>query len=229
MYAESHRKAGNILMKSDNMIILFQGDSITDCGRDREQFKNLGNGYPFFLSGEISYKYPDKSYTFLNRGISGNRIVDLYARIKEDIINLRPDVLSILIGVNDVWHEFASLQGVGREKFNKIYRMLLDEIKEANPDMAIVILEPFILKAGEVTYNWENWHSEMRVRREIVKSIAEDYKTIFIPLQEEFDRLCEKNTPGYWAVDGVHPTGAGHMAIAHMWSKYVLEKIGIEQ
>lgn len=208
-------------MLKDNAVILFQGDSITDCGRDRGQFKSLGTGYPFFLSSMISYNHPDKSYTFLNRGISGNRIVDLYARMKEDIINLHPDVLSVLIGVNDVWHEFSNSQGVDKDKFEKVYSMLLEEVLEFYPNITIALIEPFIMKAGEVANAWDKWSTEMNIRRGIVKSLAEKYNTIFIPLQEEFDRLSQKNSPSYWSADGVHPTDAGHMAIAHQWSKYL--------
>ena len=113
--------------------ILFQGDSITDAGRSREDDANLGLGYPTLVKGELGFEYPGR-YTMLNRGISGNRVVDLYARIKADIINLKPDVMSILIGVNDVWHELGGHNGVDAEKYFKIYSMLIEEIKEALPE-----------------------------------------------------------------------------------------------
>ena len=100
--------------------ILFQGDSITDAGRNRENDANLGVGYPTLIKGELGFEEPGE-FCFLNRGIGGNRIVDLYARIKMDIINLKPDVMSILIGVNDVWHDFSMHNGVDAEKFYKIY------------------------------------------------------------------------------------------------------------
>ena len=99
------------------MKILFQGDSITDAGRSRDNDQYIGTGYPLLVKSELGYKFPGK-YEFINRGISGNRIVDLYARIKADIINIKPDVMSILIGVNDVWHEFGvNPNGVSSEKF----------------------------------------------------------------------------------------------------------------
>ena len=112
--------------------ILFQGDSITDAGRSRENDENMGVGYPTMVAGELGYENPGE-YRFLNRGISGNRSVDLYARIKSDIICLKPDVMSILIGVNDVWHELDSGNGVDGDKYFMIYSLLLKEIKEALP------------------------------------------------------------------------------------------------
>jgi lysophospholipase L1-like esterase len=211
-------------MFKENALILFQGDSITDCGRDREHHTDLGSGYPFFLSSILSYKHPDKEYSFLNRGISGNRIVDLYARVKEDIINISPDVLSILIGVNDVWHEFQNSQGVSGDKFKKIYAMLLDEVKENNPDITLALVEPFVLKAGEVAQDWDKWLAQMHERQGIVKSLAEEYNAVFVPLQDEFDRLSENHSPAFWAEDGVHPTNAGHMAIAYRWTEYLIQE-----
>ena len=112
--------------------ILFQGDSITDAGRARDNDSNVGVGYPVLVKGTIGFEHPGE-YTFFNRGISGNRVVDVYARIKSDIINLKPDVMSILIGVNDVWHEVSKENGVDAEKYFKIYSMMIEEIKEALP------------------------------------------------------------------------------------------------
>ena len=122
------------------MRILFQGDSITDAGRSRTDEVNVGVGYPLLVKAMLGFENPGK-YEFFNRGISGNRIVDLYARIKQDLINHNPDYLSILIGVNDVWHELNEQNGVAAPKFEKIYSMLIEEIKEALPNIKIFILE----------------------------------------------------------------------------------------
>ena len=129
-------------------IILFQGDSITDAGRSYERNDMRGRGYATMVSGELGLSYPEE-YEFINRGISGNRIVDIYARMKSDIINLKPDYMSLLIGVNDVWHEFyENPNGVATDKFEKVYSMLIEELKEALPDLKIMILEPFVLKGS---------------------------------------------------------------------------------
>ena len=122
--------------------ILFQGDSITDCGRNRENHIYVGDGYPVHVKAQLGYDYPGM-YDFQNRAISGNRVVDVYSRIKADIINLRPDYMSLLVGVNDVWHEFDFQNGVSAQKYEKIYSMLIEEVKAELPDIKIMILEPF--------------------------------------------------------------------------------------
>ena len=127
--------------------ILFQGDSITDCGRKREDPADLAKGYPRLVAADIGFDNPGE-YTFYNRGISGNRIVDLYARMKIDLINLNPDYMSILIGVNDTWHEINKQNGVDTAKYERVYSMLIEEVKEALPDIKIMILEPFVLKGS---------------------------------------------------------------------------------
>lgn len=194
--------------------ILFQGDSITDCGRKDD----MGMGYPLLVSAELGLEKPTE-YAFINKGISGNRIVDVYARIKADIINLKPDVMSILIGVNDVCHEFALQNGVEAEKFYKIYCMLIEEIKQALPEIKIMLLEPFVLpgKCNEGEYN--EWRAEVIKRAEKVRLVAEKYGLPFIPLQDKFDAAC-KNAPAVcWLRDGVHPTPIGHELIKREWIK----------
>lgn len=198
--------------------ILFQGDSITDAGRSREDNNHMGIGYPTLVSGELSFEYPGR-YVMLNRGVSGNRVVDVYARIKVDILNLKPDIMSILIGVNDVWHEFGNQNGVDAEKYFKIYSMLIEEIKEALPDVKIMILEPFVLKASATEANWETFQAEVQKRAEKAKAVAQKYKLPFIPLQEKFDEAAKLAPNDYWLRDGVHPTTAGHELIKREWIK----------
>ena len=117
--------------------LLFQGDSITDAGRDWNNDAQLGRGYAHLVEASLGYSEPNQ-HEFINKGISGNRVVDLYARIKRDIINYKPDVMSILIGVNDVWHEFSHENGVDAEKYYKIYDMLIEEVKAAFPGMEVL-------------------------------------------------------------------------------------------
>ncbi|MBO5197815.1 MAG: SGNH/GDSL hydrolase family protein [Lachnospiraceae bacterium] len=196
--------------------ILFQGDSITDAGRSRDNNDNLGIGYPTLVKGALGFEKPGE-YTFINKGISGNRVVDLYARIKADIINLEPDVMSILIGVNDVWHELPGRNGVDAEKYFKIYCMLIEEIKEALPNIQIMILEPFVLKGSATEERWDVFCPEVLKRAEKAKAVAEKYNLTFIPLQDKFD-AAEKVCPAdYWLRDGVHPTTAGHELIKREW------------
>jgi lysophospholipase L1-like esterase len=192
---------------------LFQGDSITDAERKREDVNNLGFGYPNIVAS----KYLSENigeYQFINKGISGNRVVDLYARIKCDIINLKPDYMSILIGINDVWHELSSQNGVDNEKFKKILSMLIEEVKEALPEIKIIMLEPFVLKGPATEEQWNEFRSETELRAKSVKAVAEKYNLKFVPLQEKFDELSKNIETTYWLADGVHPTAAGHGIIA---------------
>ncbi len=199
------------------MKILFQGDSITDAGRDWNNDGQLGRGYAHLVEAALGYSAPNE-HTFVNKGISGNRIVDLYARIKRDIINYQPDVMSILIGVNDVWHEIGdSPNGVDADKFFKIYSMLIEEVKEALPNIKIMILEPFVLEACSTTENWEFFKTEVAKRGEMARKIAEKYNLPFIPLQEGFNELAKKAPNDYWLGDGVHPTAKGHEFIKIQW------------
>ena len=196
--------------------ILFQGDSITDADRSREKDYKLGCGYPHLVEASLGFDAPGE-YEFFNRGISGNRIVDLYARIKRDLINLAPDVLSILIGVNDVWHEVASQNGVDAEKYYKIYCMLIEEIRAALPDIKILILEPFVLSGTATEEQYQIFRPEVESRAKMARKVAEEFGLTFVPLQEGFDELCKKAPVEYWLRDGVHPTPKGHEFIKQQW------------
>lgn len=203
------------------MRILFQGDSITDCYRVKEgegRFFRLGMGYALLCQAELMCEEPNK-YEVLNLGISGNRTTDLYARIKQDIINLKPDVLSILIGVNDVWHELGDQNGVDAEKGFKIYSMLIEEVKAALPDVKIMILEPFTLKGTGNEAYWDEFKSEVLKRGKMAQKIAEKFNLTFVPLQEKFDEAEKLADSTCWFYDGVHPTAAGHMIIKKEWMK----------
>ena len=201
--------------------ILFQGDSITDVERSRSvtsghSSHSLGSGYAYMAAAELLASRPSEGLSFFNRGISGNRIVDLYARIKSDTINLRPDVLSVLIGVNDTWHHFGGDNGVPVPKYERIYRDYLNETREALPDILLVLCEPFVLRCGVVT---EEWIAEMQERRSVVASLAKEFSAILVPFQQMFDAALQDAPPEYWADDGVHPTPAGHYLMAQAWLK----------
>lgn len=200
---------------------VFQGDSITDAGRDRDNIASFGVGYPNLVASEMMYKYPGE-YEFINEGVSGDRIVDLYARIKQDLINHRPDYLSILIGVNDVWHELNEKNGVAAPKFEKIYSMLIEEVKDALPDIKIFILEPFVLKGPGTERYFDEFLKDIKLHAQAAKNVAEKYDLTFIPLQEKFDEATKLMPPTYWAADGVHPTAAGHALIKDELIKKVI-------
>ena len=192
---------------------LFQGDSITDADRKRDDISNYGYGYPNIVAAKYLEENHNE-YKFINKGISGNRIVDLYARIKIDLINLKPDYLSILIGINDVWHEIQSQNGVDNKKFKKVLSMLIEEVKEALPDIKIIMLEPFVLKGPATEENWDEFYNETKLRAQSVKEVADEYGLSFVPLQDKFDEATKDTQTTYWLADGVHPTPAGHNLIA---------------
>lgn len=210
--------------------IVFFGDSITDMNRDRNEDNGcppfcLGVGYPNFVAGELGFTAPNE-YDVVNRGISGNRVVDLYARIKADVWNLEPDVLSILIGVNDVWHEIEwGRNGVDIERYEKVYRMLLEDTKARFPQMKILLCEPFVLRGLATSATEERWERfcEVREYAKVVKKLADEYGAYFVPLQDTLDALAEKNGAETYLYDGVHPSATGAKLIASEWLK-VFEK-----
>ncbi|WP_256759919.1 SGNH/GDSL hydrolase family protein [Cohnella sp. WQ 127256] len=205
--------------------ILFQGDSITDGNRGRDGDPNhiLGHGYPYLIAAKIGSESPEKEHVFINRGISGNRVSDLYARWNEDAISLSPDLLSILIGVNDAWRIMAGEPSGVTDRFEKAYVHLLDETREIFPDIGLVLMEPFILNVGAMADKWVDWQEKLRDYRRIAIGLANRYGALYVPLQDAFDEAAKETGPAYWLWDGVHPTTAGHGLIAREWLKVVQE------
>lgn len=196
--------------------ILFQGDSITDAGRIRENPASLGWGYPQFVAGRLGLEQPG-AFRVLNRGVSGDRVVDIYARMKRDILNLKPDVLSILVGVNDVWHELEVENGVSAPKFRKIYRMLLEEVRESLPKTKIVLMEPFVAAGSATNAHFDYFTREVGQRAEAVAALAAEYDLPLICLQQALDAMGKDLPEDWWLTDGVHPTAAFHQYLADRW------------
>lgn len=202
--------------------ILFQGDSITDAGRNREVLPEsnagYGSGYPALVAARIFGDHLGNEYNIINRGISGNRVVDLYARWKDDCLNLQPDVLSILIGVNDTWHEKSRKNGVEVERYKLIYDMLLDWTVKTLPEIKLVLMEPFVLETGAVS---ADWLPEIAERGVVVKELAEKYNAVFIPCQQIIsDAAAKAGADELILRDGVHPSVMGHQVLADAWLKY---------
>lgn len=215
--------------------ILFTGDSITDVYRtdvvraieawmdptltvqERQTSTNsvLGMGYPLLAAAQLSAEDLGR-YEFLNRGISGNRVVDLDARIKVDCINLRPDVISIMIGVNDVWHELGDHNGVDATKFRRVYQGMIQEITQALLGVKLILLEPYVLQGPATLEHWGTFRREVDLRREIVRELAQDNRKkeelyiTCIDTQKIFDQAAARSCPRDWTTDGVHSTPAGH-------------------
>ena len=206
-------------------LVLFVGDSITDCIRKREEDASLGYGYACMAAGQIGCEYP-VDYRFLNRGISGNTSVDVYARLEKDVLQLKPDYISFLMGINDLWYTAdGETHGISVEKFERVYDMVISEVLEALPNVKIMLLAPFVLE-GSATCDTEevpNRHQvlfeETPKREAVVKRIAEKYGLPFVSLQEAFDKARKTAPDSHWIKDGIHPTAAGHCLIKNEWIK----------
>ena len=201
--------------------ILFQGDSITDAGRDRNAEGNanhpamLGRGYTFHLAGQLLADHAPLGLSIYNRGISGNKVPDLAARWQKDCLDLKPAVLSILIGVNDIWHKLNGKYDGTPEIYRDGFADLLRQTKEALPGVTLAICEPFVLRCGAVN---DSWFPEFETRRAFAAEVAKGAGAIWVPFQEAFDQAVAAGTePAYWAADGVHPTQAGHGLMAKVW------------
>ena len=196
--------------------ILFQGDSITDGNRGRSADPNhiMGHGYAFLIAAKYGAAFPEHKLVFLNRGISGNKVTDLAARWQRDTLEFKPDLLSILIGVNDTGR--APL-----EIFEPTYDKLLTETKAANPSVRFVLLEPFCLPVGHTLERGESWVAELTERQKITARLAKKHGAVLVPCQKVFTDACKRASADYWIWDGIHPTYSGHQLLADAWVEAV--------
>jgi lysophospholipase L1-like esterase len=204
-------------------VILFQGDSITDAGRSRQSqgpndFAALGRGYALLLAAGLLADHAEAKLKIYNRGISGNKVPDLAARWQDDAVALKPAVLSILIGVNDIWHKLGGNYAGTVADYENGYRELLERTLREIPGVRIVVCEPFVLRCGAVN---ERWFPEFDERLAAARKVAEEMKLARVPFQTMFDEAVEHVEPSYWAGDGVHPSLAGHALMAKTWRAVV--------
>ena len=212
------------LKAKKGMVFLFQGDSITDGNRGRNSDPNhiMGHGYAFAVAAQLGADYPAMDFNFYNRGVSGNTILDMAARWQRDTLDLKPDLLSILIGVNDSSSQvFPWGNPVTVKKYEETYERLLSLTKEKYPDILFVLGEPFILKVGMVDTYWEAYRTDIEKRQSIVRKLSEQYDAVFVGFQEMFNQACSKAPADYWLWDGIHPSVAGHELMAREWLKQV--------
>jgi len=193
--------------------VLFQGDSITDAGRGREDDTQLGYGYANYIAAWLSASYPERRLTFLNRGISGNRVYDMEARWTEDCIDLQPDWLSILIGINDTWRRYDSNTPSPIPEFEASYRRILERVKNETKAQ-LILLEPFVLPTPPDRIAWRE---DLDPRIDVVRRLARDFGALYVPYDGLFASASTQREPAYWAADGVHPTQAGHALMAQAW------------
>lgn len=202
----------------ENDVILFQGDSITDWGRNYQDGASLGVGYPLIVASRLGYLYPEKKLTFLNRGISGNRVKDLQNRWDEDCLDLKPNWVSIFIGINDTWRRFDEGEETTAEQYEAAYRNILERTT-AKLDARLVMMEPFVLPVPE---DRKQWRGDLDPKITVVRDLAREFGALLVPLDGLFAAASVKAEPSYWAPDGVHPSPAGHGLIADAWIRTVL-------
>ncbi len=198
-----------------NSTILFQGDSITDCGRNRFDKTSLGNGYVNLINHY--FEEHNKNVTCINKGVSGDRSIDLKNRWDKCTLSLidEVDIFSLYIGINDVWRTFDSGLPMPKEQFREHYDYLLSSVVEINPNIKIILLSPFLLPTKPEQLEWRE---DLAEKIEVVEEMVDKYETLYIPLQQVFNKKVTLEEPNcYWAGDGVHPTAKGHIVIAKEW------------
>ena len=202
--------------------ILFQGDSITDAGRNREDFYSLGYGYPLLVAAHLTAEHPGE-YEYVNRGIGGDLLVDLYNRRQADLLDIQPDYLSIFIGTNDAWAELDQGRPIVTKEFVQMYSDLLEEIFATYPQTKVMLISPAIME-GLFSRNTEEqpdrlnqFRLHVASRIEAVRKVAEKYNLPFVDMQAVYDAACERADASVWTGDGAHPTAGGHELIKRAW------------
>jgi len=214
------RPKGSIFHEGDT--VLFQGDSITDAGREKQRelpnnAQSFGNGYAFLVAAHLLNSMTFNKLTLYNRGISGNKVYQLAERWDKDCIDLKPNVLSILIGVNDYWHKRNGNYDGTVEVYENDYMQLLERTKKSLPDVTLVLCEPFyVLNTSAVD---ETWVEPMKQYQAAAKRVSEAFETLWVPFQSVFDEAVKHAPSSYWTGDGVHPSMAGAQLMAEAWLK----------
>ncbi|MCK2218586.1 SGNH/GDSL hydrolase family protein [Actinomadura sp. ATCC 31491] len=209
--------------------VMFTGDSVTDCGR-RGSEDGLGSGYPLRVAGEWGLRHPDRPVTWLNTGVAGDKVRDLEARWQADVLDARPDVVSILVGGNDVaWHSYdPDGHVIPAEEFAAGYDRLLAPLAAAGVEL--ILVEPFLLpirglvEVGDVHLGEDvrrEWRADLDPKIQVVRELAGAYGARLLAADGMFAALAATTGPEYWAADGVHPTPAGHAALAAAWLRLV--------
>lgn len=218
------KKAKKYSLFQKGNTVLFQGDSITDAGRDKEKelpnnSRSFGSGYAFLAASALMNDLAELNLTLYNRGISGNKVFQLADRWQKDCLDLKPDLLSILIGVNDYWHKRNGNYDGTVEVYEKDYRALLQRTQNELPGIKLVICQPFyVLNTSAVD---ETWVDPMKEYQAVAKKIAKEFNAVWVPFQEVFDEAVKYAPATYWTGDGVHPSMAGAQLMAEAWLRAV--------
>jgi lysophospholipase L1-like esterase len=217
---------GKRISLNANDIILFQGDSITDAGRDKKKTEEnntgcMGNGYALVAGSKLLAENPEKTFHIYNKGVSGNKVFQLADRWDADCLQLKPNVLSIFVGVNDYWHTLtANPPYTGTiETYKTDYKKLIDRTKQALPDVKLIICEPYAING--VKSVTDAWYPKFPEFQRAAREIADEYNAGFVPFQSVIDKAMKSSPGNYWTADGVHPNMAGITLLAHAWLEAV--------
>ncbi len=210
------------MLLKKNSTVLFQGDSITDAGRtgSPDPTVSLGGGYPYLIANLLSAAHPDWNLSFINRGVSGNRTLEMSARWKEDCLDLKPALLSVLIGINDTWRRYDENDPTSAEDYYNRLTAMLREAKEADPELKILLIEPFLL---HVSAEREAFREDLNPKIMACRQAAMELADAYLPMDGIFAAACLHQKPAFWSADGVHPTPAGHALIAQKWIELALQ------
>lgn len=216
----AHKASAAPAQMPENLTVLFQGDSITDAGRAKDKKEanstpGIGRGYALQTAAQLAAKNPTTSFSIYNRGISGHKVHQLAARWDDDALNLKPDVLSILIGINDYWHMVNGKYDGTVEIYENDFRALLQRTKKALPNVKLLICEPFAVWGGRAIT--ERWKKELPGYQSSSAKLAKEFDAGFVPYQKVFNNALKKAPASIWCPDGVHPSLAGAYLMADAW------------
>jgi len=200
--------------------ILFQGDSITDAGRAKDRYyanlpKGMGLGYVYQAAAKLVADNPTGDYQIYNRGISGHKVNQLAARWKDDTLMIKPDVLSILIGINDYWHMVNGKFDGSAKRYETEFRALLERTKKELPAVKLIICEPFAVWGGSAIT--DRWKKELPAYQQAAAKLANEFDAAFVPFQKVFDKALKQAPASVWCPDGVHPSPSGAHLMANAW------------
>jgi acyl-CoA thioesterase-1 len=196
-----------------SLTILFQGDSITEAGRRIGNDGDMGEGYALIVSNRFSAKFPEKKARFLNRGVGGDKVRDLKNRWQKDCLNLEPEIVSILIGINDTAGKYLWSKPTSTKTFEEDYRVLLEQTRDIL-GAKVILLTPFIVRLTKLQLIRQIF---LKQKIEVVKELSKEFGTLLVPLDRIFEEAIQNRVPTYWSMDGIHPTPMGHSLIAQSW------------
>jgi lysophospholipase L1-like esterase len=226
---EQADNAVSVYDQAKNLIILFQGDSITDGNRGRNKDPNhiMGHGYAFSVASRVGADFASANHIFYNRGISGNRVADLEKRWQADTLDLKPDILSVLIGINDASTLIAkpTIEEADIDLFEVTYRNTLIQSKQQNPDTLFVLCLPFVYPVSKVKENWDKYNNTVARLTERIKKLALEFNSVVVDFPAAFDKALKRAPIEYWIWDGIHPTVPGHELMTREWIKKVSSRI----